>query len=211
MKHESNLTIEQIIANLDVDPIRPQDNSSLKIRMYCEDDEALIFFKSLIPRKYHKLLHFVKIKIGGDELQGLVKDRKIPEFTSNLIVLDGDKLSSSKNILILPGEGLPPDKLIYDYLKKLPEENDFWEGYNKIGGYDKQYCFKDYPNLKIDDKGIRDEYKKWFNCQKEFWGKNCSKVFNQWKKDNSQDVQDFLETFVIKYNYLATKNNLPKI
>ncbi|MCQ4921514.1 AAA family ATPase [Tissierella carlieri] len=211
VSYENNLTIEQIIAHLEVEPIISKRQDVSKIRMYCEDEEALLFFKALIPRKYQSLLHFVKIKIGGDELQGLVNDRKIPEFTNNLIVLDGDKSSRSKNILILPGEGLPPDKLMYEYLKNLPEENDFWEGYDNTGSYDKQYCFKDYPNLKITDKGTRSDYKKWFIEQSRFWGRSCNKLFNQWKRDNPGEAQEFLESFVKIYNYLALKNNLPPI
>lgn len=206
---EKNLSIEQIIAKLDVEPIRKQKKNP-KIRMYCEDEEARLFFKALIPYKYHKLVHFVKAKIGGDELQALVKDRKIPEFTHSLIVLDGDKSSRSKNILILPGEN-PPDKLMYDYLKNLPEESNFWEGYENVGKYDKQYCFKNFPNINNNNTNARSEYKKWFNEQKEFWGKGCKKLFNQWINDNKELERMFNDAFIKAYNYLAKKNNIPTI
>lgn len=80
--------------------------------------------RDLLRNNYRKLLNIVKINIGAEELIDL-KNRKIEEFTKNMIILDGDQPeNSSKNILTLPG-GSGPDKMLYEFLHNLPPDDPF--------------------------------------------------------------------------------------
>ncbi len=208
---ESNITLRQIDSDLN---IRPMKNSSPgKIRVYTEDSEAVEFAKSLLGNRYKKLVDFVNVKIGCKELITLATKRRVPEFTDSLIILDGDNSNSAKNIISLPGgdENLPPDQLAYKFLKDLPEADLFWPGYEKIGEYSKQACFLNYPDLSFTEKEVREKFKRWYNEQREFWGRGSSHLYTRWKKDNGVQVSKFLEDFRKAYNHLAKKKNLPQI
>lgn len=182
-------------------------------QLYTEDTEALEFAKYLLGTKYTKLLRFVDVSIGCAELITLSTKRKIPEFTENLIILDGDKKDSARNIISLPDgkKKYPPDQLLYHFLKDLPESDAFWPGYENMGQYTKQFCFSEYPNLSPDIVSVRGQYKLWYKSQKEYWGKNSSKAFKRWAKENPKAVSNFLEEFRIAYNYVAKKKSLPSI
>ena len=203
-------SLEQIEADLNV-KVMENPKRTDKIRVYCEDEEARSFLRNILPYTYRKLLQIVNVNIGCDQLIALCKDRKIPEFTDNLIILDGDKTTNAKNIVTLPGKGLPPDKLMYKYLINLQEKDEFWPGYKTMGLYNKQICFSDYPNLDFDEPGARNNFKMWFNDQKSNWGRDCSKLFSRWKEDNKTEVNVFIESFVKSYNYLAKKSNIETI
>ena len=208
---ETDVTQDQINADLTIKPIKAK-GSTPKIRVYTEDAEAAEFAKYLLGTKYTKLLKFVDVSIGCKQLLTL-HGYKIPEFTENLIILDGDQRSSAKNIISLPdsGQKFPPDQLLYHFLKELPESDDFWPGFKEMGGYTKQSCFLDYPNLNPSIVEVRKQYKDWYKSQKEYWGRGSSKAYGRWKSDYSEQVSNFLEAFRKAYNYLAKKNDLPQI
>ena len=107
---ENNVTLDQIQADLTIKPIKA--DSLPKIRVYTEDTEALEFVKCLLGTKYTKLLRFVDVKIGCKELITLSTKRKIPEFTENLIILDGDSKNPAKNIIpaMMPQTVMAVDK-----------------------------------------------------------------------------------------------------
>lgn len=208
---EKNISLDRINANLTLKPL--DKTSKPKIRVYTEDTEAIEFIKSLLGTRYTKLLQFVNVNIGCQELITLSTKRKIPEFTNNLIILDGDKSDPSKNIISLPGGkyGYPPDKLLYHFLNELPDNDKFWPGYENMGEYDKQSCFADYPKLNPSATEVRKQYKDWYKSQKKYWGANASKVYTRWKKDNIEEGTKFVEDFRKAYNYLAKKNGLETI
>ena len=180
--------------------------------MYTVVAEAAEFAKFLLGTRYTKLLKFIDVSIGCKELIALSK-HKIPEFTDNLIILDGDQHSSTKNIISLPGSehNYPPDQLLYHFLKDLPESDNFWPGYETMGLYTKQSCFLDYPSLSPSITQVRVQYKDWYKSQKEYWGRGSSKAYARWKSDNNEQVLEFLDNFRKAYNYLAKKKNLPTI
>lgn len=213
---KEQLTKEKIKAHLNIQ--KAESTEKTKLRVYTEDPEAAQFVKSLLPQKYTTLLEFVNVKIGCSELLTLSADRKIPEFTNNLIVLDGDingdskklkKVKKTKNIICLPGgaDNLGPDALMYFFLKTLPNDDNFWI----FGEYEKQMCFSNYPDLNQNNNQERENFKKWYLEQKPSWHKGCSKLFNRWKKDNAPLVEEFREKFIDAYNYLAQKKGYDKI
>jgi len=59
IKYEESITIDQIISNLNVEPMVTVKNPIPKIRVYSEDEEAREFVYFLIPAKYRKLLDYL--------------------------------------------------------------------------------------------------------------------------------------------------------
>lgn len=119
--------------------------------------------------------------------------KKVPVFKRSIFVLDGDKCSSLRNnrcptIVFLPGKERPED-VFYKFLDSLAPDDDFWGG---VGGYTKQVCFRDRPEIHPDRKIM----KEWFRDQKPYWGsRGCSKLFNRWKKNNLEAVAQFRKDF----------------
>lgn len=206
---DEDVTPEQVYAHLSLKPNVLVNQRQEKIKVYTEDEEARLFLKALLPRKYLKLLNIVDVSIGANELIGL-KKRGIKEFTNNLIVLDGDQERAGKNILKLPGS-YGPDKLLWHYLKRLPMDDSFWPDAIETGGYSQQVCFRKYRELKSHAEGDeRKFYKDWFKeqCENGYWGKNNLLAFKRWVSGNPEDVQAFIVQFKKFYNYVAKKNNI---
>ena len=209
---DENVTPEQIHAHLSLKPISYKTSILAKIRVYTEDEEARLFLKALLPKKYLDLIDIVKVDIGANKLIGL-KERRIKEFTQNLIVLDGDQSNKSKNILLLPGQ-YGPDRLLHDFLKSLPMNSSFWPDVETTGSYSYQICFRNYREPNSSEEGEKRKfYKKWFKeqCDNKWWGKNNLMAFKYWMSQNPDAVESFVNNFIMTYNYLAKKNKLPLI
>ena len=204
-----NPTIKQIENDLHMlatgNPIKPK-----KLKIYTEDDEAKIFIKGLLGNKYTKLIDFVNASIGSESLVELVRI-KIPEFQSSLIILDGDvsesKIKNYRNCVLLPGSGKSPEKLFYDYLQNLPDDDEFWS--KELGEYNKGVCFRD-KNY-TDGLPNRVVAKEWFNEQKQHWGRGCTRLINHWRKNNLEITDKFVNDFIKAYNYVAKKNGFEQI
>ena len=74
---------------------------------------------------------------------------------------------------------------MYNFVNALPDTDIFWDDLNN---FTKQMCFSDYRNGK--DKGV---VKRWLEDPrwKPYFGSGYSKLFNRWKKDNKEDVENF--------------------
>ena len=166
-----------------------------------EDDEARMFFRTLVPHKYLKNIAIVNVSIGGNELLDLVK-RKIGEFMNSLIVLDGDKTSPKRNVISLPGKGVGPDRLLYDFLNGLRERDPFW-----TDDYTKQMCFKEFMDRDEGEKP-REFYKRWFKREKENWGTRGLNAYKYWKQRNPHEAQEFLEEYIKALKYQETRQAL---
>ena len=165
-----------------------------KILTFTEDPETIDWAKSLLGRKA-SLLHFVKCKLGGDQLMTLTKE-KVPVFCfpNSLIILDGDKkINNAKlnNYLTLPGTK-PPEVLLAEYFYDLDDDNVFWE--NCAHNYSKQVMFRGSFDLKSIQRD-RTIAKKWYQSQIQYWGRNGSKAINAWCKANSNVKTDFIAKF----------------
>ena len=73
---------------------------------------------------------------------------------------------------------------MYQFLMSLSDNDNFW---SDEANFTKQTCF---GNFQGNNKGI---HKKWFENadNKRFFGRNYSKLFNRWKKDNKEKVLEF--------------------
>lgn len=210
---EENLTAAQINAKLNVEVLAEKDTPQ-KIRVYTEDNEARKFLKALLPHKYLKLIDIINVNLGAEELKTLAGTRKVPEFMNNLIILDGDKESNHKNIITLPTPvdcKCGPDRLLYDFLKSLSDDDEFWPGTKHTGYYDKQSCFSGYPSIDPNHNQARDSYKEWFKSQERYWGSRKDKAFKYWISKNEKIASEFIKRFVKAYNFVAVKNHFSPI
>jgi len=171
-----------------------------KIDLYTEDKEGAIFVKSLIGQKT-KFVNFVDVSLGcGNIIQ--LASVKVPSFIypNSIIILDGDvrkdkkqfnRVRRLKNVLLLPGDK-SPEQLLSEFLNDLDDEHYLWSEIDET--FDHQYCFQSFSNEEIQKD--REIAKKWFNKHLPIWGRNASKVFNVWKKENKEVVLEFNDKFV---------------
>jgi len=185
-----------------------------KIKIFLEDDEAKIFLKNLISRDNLKGFQIESLKLDANNYINLYQ-HKFNEIQQSLIILDGDMNDVNKfkalnkkipkNFIFLPGK-CNPEQMVYYYLKSLPDNSEFWER-----NYTKQKFTNDYRDdveQKKDSEKERVLLKKWFNKRKTNWGKNCSKFFKFWKKDNEEEYNKFKEDFENAKIFLEKKIKL---
>ncbi|MBI5205325.1 MAG: AAA family ATPase [Nitrospirae bacterium] len=186
---QNQITIEEIINDLKVQlPIRKKID---KILIFSEDSEARFWISNLLGNKITKHISFVKDNFGADWLVDIA-NKRIPVFSQSIFVLDGDKhkvrrRNKCPRVILLPGQSRP-ENIFHEFLKSLPTNDKFW---GTTGGYTYQFCFRDQPNISAD----RSVMKSWFNNQKLYWGRGCSKLFNRWKEDNPVLADTFKAKF----------------
>ena len=206
-----NPSLRDIENNLNVEAGKKE--VSTKIKVYCEDDVAIVFCKSFLPRKISSKVEFVRGMDLSWTVYKTLYQHNVPEFLNNIIILDGDiknqvngwkNYPKNKNIGVLPTD-YAPERMIYNMLFELNDDDDFWD--NSLSGYSKDVCFRNYPN-RLEDI---DRIKNWFKEQKVHAGRGYSKFLNEWKNRNEKEVIDFQKEFVRAYNYVASKTGFDTI
>lgn len=186
---QDQITIEKIINNLKVQlPVRKKID---KILVFCEDNEARLWISNLLGTKITKHVLFIKDSFGA-ELLVEIANKRIPVFSRSIFALDGDKSQSLKRnkcprVILLPGKNRP-ENIIHEFLKNLTPNDKFW---GTTGEYTQQVCFRDQQNISTDRKVM----KRWFNSQKSYWGRGCSRLFNRWKEVNPVLADTFKAEF----------------
>jgi len=149
--------------------------------------------RNILNTDTKKHIEIFETKLPNTTLKEIAK-KNIPDFKNSIIALDGDSSAGNlKNIIILPGSK-GPDELIYEILKKLPDNDNFW---NKTEGYTKQFCFKDCMSIDStsDKSKKRVKLKNWYISQKKYWGRSSSYVWKLWISKNEDTVKDFSAKF----------------
>ena len=185
-----------------------------KIKIFLEDNEAKIFLKNLISNDDLKSFEIESLKLDANNYINLYQ-HKFTEIRQSLIILDGDMNDINKfktldkkipeNFIFLPGK-YNPEETVYNYLNTLSENSEFWEK-----NYTKQKFLNDYRDDVEQEKDFvkkRVLLKKWFNNRKNNWGRNCSKFFKFWKKDNKEEYDKFKKDFEKAKIFLEKKNKL---
>ena len=172
-----------------------------RVNVYLEDEEARLFFKGIVKSELRSELAISKCNSGA-EFYGTLLENKFPEFKRSLIVLDGDKSTSSRlkrnrNVLFLPGSERP-ENMVHDYLVGLPDDDEFWE--TKLGGYNKQVFLRRKPGNTSDGRTM----KQWFGNEKTNWGNGCRRLMLRWGKDNERAVSEFNERLKSRTERLKT-------
>lgn len=204
--------LSDIINDLNVEAGRGAQDTRIKV--YCEDDVAISITKNMLPPCIKKKVSFVgNMDLSWTMYKTLCRHH-VPEFMDNIIVLDGDvrknwkEYSRNKNIVLLPTE-YAPERFLYEYLYNISEMDEIWD--MKIGGYSKSVCFRDYPDYIENIDGSIDTVKTWMQSQKDNAGRGYAKFINRWKKDHKDEVEAFIKSFVMAYNYVAEKTGAERL
>lgn len=211
-----NITFTEIERDLSVTSIVQSYN---KVKVYSEDSEARWFLKHLIP-EYLIYLELLETTIGCDELINLY-NADISYFGNILIVFDGDVTEKQLkkipdplrnklgNIIKLLGDKRP-EEIIYDYLKGLQPDHDYWNSETSSFGFTWDY-FNDHGPFSDDYKSEkeRERYKKWFIDHKPFF--EATKLIDFWLRDNPDVVNSFKKEFQLIYNRIAKRTSASEI
>jgi predicted ATP-binding protein involved in virulence len=172
-----------------------QEEKIEKTHVLCEDENTEAWCKNLINgTDLKKNLLIKKVPISAGTLKELAQKKHIA-FKKMLFVLDGDYRKDKAynkigRVVFLPEEYYP-EKVMYNYLNSLSEEDDFWENNDS---FTKQFCFNGFMDI-----NSKSRYKDWFKSKKRYFGSAYTKLFNRWKKDNSEIVKEFQEIFTKEF------------
>lgn len=192
---KSDVDFNSIVLDLNVIAETPHKRKN-KITVYVEDKETEIFVKAILKQKLYGYLNFVDATFSCSSLIDLV-NKKVPAFSYpySIIFLDGDvrkdkankkKLSAARNVLLLPGDD-SPERLVAKYLYNLSDTAPLWN--NISNGYTKQVCFREVSFDRI--LADREDAKKWFNQQLQYWGRGGVKVLNPFFATIQEDIDSF--------------------
>jgi AAA15 family ATPase/GTPase len=160
--------------------IRPR-----KVNYYFEDYEALCFYKGIINNvNFGCENDFKNLSISCGTYKTLI-DKGFEEFFKSIVVLDGDfsnviNETSTNSVVLLPGTQRP-ENVVKDFLNSLPETDDFWNNSH-------QYTKRVFINNISGVADNREEMKKWFKREIDFWGIDGSNLFQRWKDLNSTEA-----------------------
>lgn len=201
---KNDVDFNGIVLDLNVIAETPHKRKN-KITVYIEDKETEIFVKAILKQKLYGCLKFVDATLSCTTLIELAYN-KIPAFSYpySIIFLDGDvrtekksmrKLANTQNVLLLPGDK-SPERMIAKYLYDLSDTDPLWP--NISNGYTKQVCFREVPYNQIFAAGEpgRQNAKKWFNLQLQYWGRSGTKVLNPFFATIQEDVDNFKSDFI---------------
>lgn len=183
--------------------------SEKKIPVFTEDEEARCLIRLLISHlsniafgfnHLNSHIHLIDGNLGGDVITSLFNDVQLRQSAiASFAILDGDKSSNlSNNIIALPGNGLSPEWLVFDYAIKIATEGDnpFWaedciqaEGFS-ISHFN-QWIKPDIDTARAnaDGKKKREKAKVIFNKNKLFF----TYIFKAWMLDpeNTEAIRIF--------------------
>ena len=167
-----------------------QSQNIEKINFICEDEVAQFFTKNLINNSELKKIINVEKGPFPDGTIITMAESNHSIFKNVYFILDGDVKEKFKNrkfplrTIFLPSNSRP-ETIMYRFILNLSDEDEFWDDEKN---FTKSTCFNNYTN---DGKGT---HKSWFvdTTNKKNFGLGYSKILNRWKKDNSSEVEDFL-------------------
>ena len=175
------------------------DQKNIKIHVFREDNVTEFFIKKILGRKILSCLHFEQLDVGYPELKKL-SNYHIPLFQQGVFVVDGEvsdeALSQMAHAIRLPGQERP-EKLLYKFIKSLPDEATCWDAET---GKTSQQCFQNF--------GHENQAKEWFN---QLSSKDKSLFLNLWKKNIPAEIKDFKKQFIELYNKQATLVGAPAL
>ena len=199
---KSDVDINGIILDLNVMATTPTREKN-KITVYVEDSETKLFVKAILKRKAN-CLKFVDVTLPCSTLVDMVA-KGIPAFgyPYSIIFLDGDvrkqkaylkKIANTRNVLLLPGDE-SPERMLARFLFNLSDADSLWERVSI--GYSKQVCFREikYEQIIASGEQGRQNAKKWFNLQLQYWGRGGVKALNPFLATIQQDVGAFKKEY----------------
>ncbi|WP_330110675.1 AAA family ATPase [Methylophaga thalassica] len=190
-------------------PTQIRNTPKQKLKVYLEDAEASLFFKTLltpslrrrVKNESGRLLNPIPISVGCDNMQGL--QRFDPHFKTVIIAVDADSSVRKqggqypKNIVKLPGakdangKGLNPERTIYNFVEEIVKNSDSHpEAYSALidlnvttDQLNEHLLSGDFNILK------RESAKKWMKDRLDHI--NEWKLIELWIKENPEEVERF--------------------
>lgn len=188
-----------------------------KIKVYSEDEEARWFLNKLIENRGFNL-EILDINIGCTDLIALLNADPL-YFGNVLIVFDGDVTEGLlntinekhyHNYIKLPGDGMCIEKMFHEYLIGIEGTHEFYSSVEcENSGFTKDYFTNKSPLVTYQNGSDSDKYKQWFKDHFETLNATC--LFEHWKQDNEDIVNNFLDNFTSAYNSIAVRKSLPQI
>lgn len=189
--------------------------NNTRIKVYTEDEETRWFLRNL-AESYLPRLNVLPIEIGCLELLKLRKAD--PEyFSRTLIILDGDVSEEdivnhatmpnlpAENIIRLPGHKRP-EQVFYEYILGLEPDHPFLINGMALG-FTLTYFRENGPQSYNGRE--REKYKRWFSDHVQLF--DSYGLFDYWKADNQQLVDEFLQYFKSAFDRVAEKLFIPKL
>lgn len=198
---------------------------SNEINIYCEDARAVDFVRHVVYKvletNLDQYMNFVDVNLGWTNYIQLVA-KGVPEFTNNIIILDGDVLESvdynkpesrprskivemAGNFLFLP---LVIERDLFVLMKDPGVYTRFEKRFLKVPEFTYEVCFADWP-LEAE-KYDTIHFKKWFTRAADMVG-GQSYLFDFWCSEKQEDVINFVEGFVDLFNRIAEKRDTDAI
>jgi len=191
-------------------------NTNSKVNVYCEDERASAFVRYVLNSELglniDLFMNLVNINLGWTNYVQLYT-KKVPEFTDNVIILDGDVpqkteypskrevVETAENIIFLP---LAIEKELFETLKDHAAFNQFSSNYSQTPAFNYDICFRDWTQA-VDQYDAL-EMKKWFSAAIQAIG-NQDILFHFWCDRNAEKCNRFVDSFVVAFNKMADKND----
>ena len=157
-----------------------------KIQFICEDIVAEQWSKNLLNgTDLKEKIEVIKGPFPDGTLIEMANS-KHPIFKSTNFILDGDARINHQNRKTPKTAKLPglhkPEKVFFDFVFALDDNDEFWDNDNN---FTHQTCFGNFND---------NNHKKWFNDEsnQRYFGRSNSRLFNRWKKDNKEAVDEFV-------------------
>ena len=159
-----------------------------KIQFICEDIVAEQWSKNLLNgTDLKEKIEVIKGPFPDGTLIEMANS-KHPIFKSTNFILDGDARINHQNRKTPKTAKLPglhkPEKVFFDFVFALDDNDEFWDNDNN---FTHQTCFGNFND---------NNHKKWFNDEsnQRYFGRSNSRLFNRWKKDNKEAVDEFINS-----------------
>lgn len=189
-----------------------------RVSVFSEDEEARILIKKMLDKFLHHIT-ILEASFGNDDLLKMLESDYY-HFCNFVFILDGDVpdtkiqtctrkagVAELKCALKLPG-GKRPEQVLWEYIDGMPHDHPFLKqgasrgisltSLREQGPYSKKY------NGLTDE---RDKFKNWFKDNRN----TIETVVDYWCKDNKEIVDHFVNEFVVTFNWIASRNFIPRI
>lgn len=190
-----------------------------EMKVYCEDARAAEFVRFLLTKilsvKLEQYMKFVDVDLGWTNYIQLV-EKSVPEFTDNIIVLDGDVpenidydkpvsrpkrkiVEEAGNFLFLP---LVIERDLFVLMKDPRAYARFEKKFLMVPEFTYEKCFASWPLE--PDKYNTDDFKQWFERTANMAGGQL-RLFDFWCSENCDKVAKFVKSFVDLFNELSER------
>lgn len=203
-------SFQEAMDHLKVETTKKNKSKPKKVSVLVEDDVTRSFFKNICGsklNKYYKCVNICSVKAGTLKNIGQLM-RVVPDIGPFILIADGDMANTwsdpPADLICLPGKYFP-ERVIFEHLRNSTASDPFWKKCGRT--YSKQVAITSHgANVKADDTKL---VKKWYEKQKQHWGRTQSRAFSSWIESNKNECLEFANKFIklLRKHY---KGDIPK-